>query len=208
MILKNARNFASLISMSENTSCLKKGVCFNCAISNKHISKHCDKGALQCKICGKKHVTVLHDPSRPANNASQTSSACIQVCNEGPRRSCATIILLKVTDQLDPGKETNAVLDDQSTDVFVTDALLNELNVSGVRRVSGLQIQDINGEHAPVKVPYAYAQPNIPATHRDNATPNIARQWDHLKNVADKIHHRPDVAVCRLEVTYPLPSSP
>ena len=162
-------------------------------------------------MCGKEHVTVLHDPSRPANNASQTSSACTQVSKEGPRRSCARIILLKVSDQLEffsfsvfivlhhlhhvttdiqyirtiiipnkrtlhndkkrkrPAKETLTypVLDDQSTDVFVTDALLNDLNVSGtevnlqvstivgtntvrMRRVSGLQIQDINGEHAPV----------------------------------------------------------
>ena len=68
-------------------------------------------------------------------------------------------------------------------------------NTVRMRRVSGLQIQDINGEHAPVKVPCAYAQPNIPATHSDIATPDIARQWDHLKNVADKIHHRPDVEI-------------
>ena len=106
----------------------KRGFCFNCAISNKHISKQCDKGRPQCKICGKEHVTVLHDPSRPANNASQTSSACTQVCKEGLRRSCARIILLKVSDQLDPAKETltYAVLDDQSADVFVSDALRSQ----------------------------------------------------------------------------------
>ena len=58
---------------------------------------------------------------------------------------------------------TYVVLDDQSTDVFVTDPLLHKLNVRGQevnlqvstivsintirkRRVSGLQIQDIDGK--------------------------------------------------------------
>ena len=96
---------------------------------------------------------------------------------------------MKVSDQSDPLKETftYAVLDDQSTDVFITDALQSKLNLSGaevnlqvntivgtdtvrMRRVPGLQIQDINGEYSPVKVPYAYAQPKIPATHSDIAT--------------------------------------
>ena len=93
-----------------------------------------------------------------------------------PARSCARIVLLKVSDRSVSSKEvmTYAVLDDQSTDVFVTDSLLDKLDVSGqevnvqvstilgtntlrMRNVSGLQIQDVNGEHSPVKVPYAYA---------------------------------------------------
>ena len=136
------------------------------------------------------------------------------MCKDGPRRSCARIILLKVSDQSDPLKETltYAVLDDQSTDVFITDALQSKLNLSGaevnlqvntivgtntvrMRRVPGLQIQDINGEYSPVKVPYAYAQPKIPATHSDIATPDIVRQWDHLKNVADEVHYRSDMDI-------------
>ena len=87
---------------------------------------------------------------------------------DGPRRSRTRIILLKVTDQSDPVKETltYAILDDQSTDVFITDALQSQLNLSGaevnlqvntivgtntvrMRRVHGLQIQGINGEYSP-----------------------------------------------------------
>ena len=136
------------------------------------------------------------------------------MCKDGPRRSCARIILLKVSDQSDPLKETltYAVLDDQSTNVFITDALQSKLNLSGVevnlqvntivgtntvrmRRVPGLQIQDINRGYSPVKVPYAYAQPKIPATHSDIATPDIVRQWDHLKDVADEIHYRSDIEI-------------
>lgn len=107
---------------------------------------------------------------------------------------------------------TYAVLDDQSTDVFVTDSLLDELDVSGqevnaqvntivgtntlrMRKVSGLQIQDVNAEHSPVKVPYAYAQESIPATHHDIATPDIARQWEHLKVIAEKISYQPQIGI-------------
>ena len=136
------------------------------------------------------------------------------MCKDGPRRSCARIILLKVSDQSDPVKETltYAILDDQSTDVFITDALQNQLNLSGaevnlqvntivgtntvrMRRVHGHQIQDINGEYSPVKVAYAYAQPKIPATHSDIATPDIVRQWDLLKDVADEVHYRSDIEI-------------
>ena len=136
------------------------------------------------------------------------------MCKDGLRRSCARIILLKVSDQSDPLKETltYAVLDDQSTDVFITDALQSKLNLSGaevnlqvnrivgtntvrMRRVPGLQIQHINGEYSSVKVPYAYAQPKIPATPSDIATPDIVRQWDHLKGVADEIHYRSDIEI-------------
>ena len=63
------------------------------------------------------------------------------------------------------------------------------------RRVPGLQIQDINPEYSPVKVPCAYAQPKIPATQSDIGTPDIVRQWDHLKDVADEIHYRSDMEI-------------
>ena len=60
---------------------------------------------------------------------------------------------------------TYAVLDDQSTDVFITDSLLNELRIHGcevnlqvntivgtntirTKRISGICIQDVNNEHS------------------------------------------------------------
>ena len=121
---------------------------------------------------------------------------------------------MKVSDQSDPVKETltYAVLDDQSTDVFIADARKSKLNLKGsevhlqvntivgtntvrMRRVPGLEIQDINGEYSPVKILYAYAQPKIPGTHSDIATSDIVRQWGHLKDVADEIHYRSDIEI-------------
>ena len=123
--------------------------------------------------------------------------------------------MLKVSNQSDPLIKTlkYAVLDDQSTDVSVTDPLLHKLKVSGqevnlqvstivgtntTRRVSGLQILNIDVKHSPVKVPYAYAQEHIPASHYDITTPDIAKPWEHLRVKADKIHHQPDVEIGKL----------
>ena len=123
-------------------------------------------------------------------------------------------MLLKVFDQSVSSYEvmTYAVLDDQSTDVFVTDSLLDELDVSGqevnvqvntivgtntlqMPKVSGLQIQDVNAEHSPLKVPYAYAQESIPKTHHEIATPDITRQWEHLKVIVDKISDQLQIGI-------------
>ena len=212
--LDECQKFRDLDFEERKEFLFKNRFCFNCANSNKHIGRNCDQGPPQCKICGNRHATLLHDPSRSENKVTSASSACTQVCKEGPIRSCARIVLLKVSSQSDPSKETLtfAVLDDQSTDVFVTDNLLNELSIDGkevnlqvntivgtntvrTRKVCGLQVQDVNGEYSPVKVCYAYAQESIQATHHDIATPEIARQWEHLKTIADKIPYRPDIEI-------------
>ena len=216
--LDECQKFRDLDFKERKEFLFKNRFCFNCANSNKHIGKNCDQGPPHCKICGNRHATVLHDPSRSEDKVTSTSSACTQVCKEGPIRSCARIVLLKVSSQSDPSKETLtfAVLDDQSTDVFVTDNLLNELSVDGkevnlqvntivgtntvrTRKVCGLLVQDVNGEHSPVKVCYAYAQESIPATRHDIATPEIARQWEHLITTADKIPFKKFSTVARGE---------
>ena len=46
---------------------------------------------------------------------------------------------------------------------------------------------------------YAYAQESIPTTHHDIATPEIARQWEHLITTADKIPFKKFSTVARGE---------
>jgi len=102
---------------------------------------------------------------------------------------------------------TYAVLDDQSTDVFVTDTLLELLGVKGqvvnleintitgvnsvcTQKVNGLHFRDIDNLHKPIKVPFAYSQDKIPASQEDIATPEVARSWKHLE-VAHRIDYHP-----------------
>ena len=132
-------------------------------------------------------------------NAQQAScSACSQVCGGNQSaHSCAWIVLQEVFHQDNPSAKvpTYAILDDQSTDVFIADSLLKQLGVQGqevnleinmitrvnsvrTQKVNGLHIQDMDSLHKPIKVPFAYSQEKIPASQEDIATPEIARSWD------------------------------
>ena len=88
---------------------------------------------------------------------------------------------------------TYATLDDQLTNVFVTDALVEKLNTDGskitlnVNTIVGMNsirtckelgqyIQDVEGLHSPINVNYANLREDIPADKYDIATPEIARQ--------------------------------
>ena len=212
MLLRIARNFESSISVSEKTSCLKK----DSALIGQAQTSASKNIVIKVPLNAKYAEGIMSQPFTTRRGQKKTPAKlhlpvleCAKTDPVVPR-----IILLKVSDKSAPAKETltYVVLDDQSTDVFITDALQSKLNLSGaevdlqvntivgtnsvrMRRVSGLKIQDINGEYLPVKVPYAYAQPKIPATHSDIATPYIVRQWDHLKDVADEIHYRSDIEI-------------
>lgn len=127
-----------------------------------------------------------------------------QVCGrDQSARSCARIVLLEVFHQDNPSAKvpTYAVLDDQSTDVFIADSLLKQLGVQGqevnleintitcansvrTQKVNGLHIQDMDSLHKSSMVPFAYSQEKIPASQEDITTPEIARSWKHLEGNA------------------------
>ena len=188
---------------------MKNRLCFNYASSDKHIAKSCNRGKPECTICHQKHITLLHDPDKcKESDSSHASSACSQVCSQNnSARSCARIVLLEVFHQDDPSVKvhTYAVLDDQSTDVFITDSLLDQLHVGGqevnlevktivgvnsirTQKVNGLRVQDI-------KIPLAYSQEQIPASQADIATAEIASHWKHLEEIAHHIRHVPGLQI-------------
>ena len=151
--------------------------------ADTHSAENCDQPPPNCNICHKRHLTALHiEPtpeSKGKSNISQpnhTSTACTQVCGEGTGRSCARIVLVNASHQSNPAKKlkTYAVLDDQTTDVFISDALLNDLEVDApevnlqvntivgsntirTKKVTGIFIQDIEKEYPSIKVSFAYS---------------------------------------------------
>ena len=189
---------------------------------SKHNAENCDQKPPVCDICHKRHLTALHMETTPdhkekpnAPEAKNTSTACTQVCGEEETsRSCARIVLVQASHQSNPARKltTYAVLDDQSTDVFNSDSLLEQLEVDApevdlqvstivgsnsirTKKVTGLSFQDTENGYAPIKVPFAYSREFIPASHKDIATPQVAKQWKHLSHIADRIQHRPDVDI-------------
>ena len=150
---------------------------------NKHNADKCDQTPPVCDICCKRHLTALHVEATPGSKdklntatteTKSTTTACTQVCGEKTSRSCARIVLVRACHQLNAAKKitTYAVLDDQSTDTFIADALLEQLEVDATevdlqvntiigsnsirtKKVVGLSIQD---EYGPIKVPFAYSR--------------------------------------------------
>ena len=190
-------------------------------MSVKHSAENCDQSPPVCSICHKRHLTALHIKPAPrrqdkANTPEAcTSTACTQVCGEEETgRSCTRIVLVNASHQSNPARKltTYAVLDDQSSDVFISDALLHNLGISApevdlqvntivgsntirTKKVTGIFIQDTETKYAPIKVPFAYSTEYIPASHEDIATPQVAKHWKHLSHIADKIPHRPDIEI-------------
>ena len=150
-------------------------------------------------------MTALHVEATPGSkdklnttttDTKSTTTACTQVCGEEETsRSCARIVLVRAYHQSNPAKKitTYAVLDDQSTDMFIADALLEQLEVDATevdpqvntivgsnsirtKKVVGLSIQDLENEYGPIKVPFAYSREYIPVSHKDIATPRIVSQ--------------------------------
>ena len=214
--MNDCEQFQKLSYEERKDFLMKNRICLKCVSSNKHVSKDCSRNKLQCKICQQKHATVLHDPTRhKKEDASRVNSACSQVCRRNQSaRSCARIVLLEVFHQDNPSAKVPiyTVLDDQSTDVFIADSLLEQLGVQGqevnmeintitginsvrTQKVNGLHIQDMESLHKSIKVPFAYSQEKIPASQEDIATPEIARSWKHLEGIARQIHHRTDITI-------------
>ena len=105
-----------------------------------------------------------------------------------------------------------AVLDDQSTDVFITNTLIDKLqtdtrevnlevstivgnNTIRAKKVNGLQIEEVEGRYQPMRIPNSYSRDQIPASCKDIATQKVAESWKHLQRIACHIHHRPDVEI-------------
>ena len=196
---------------------LKNRLCFNCVNSNQHIARNCNEGKQTCKICQQEHATTLHNPTEhvPPSATERTTSAYANSSSPNQSsRSCARIVLVQVFHQDNPLTRvpTYAVLDDQSTDVFITDSLLSQLRAKGrdvnlevntilgtnsirTKKVNGLRIQDVEGRHQPIKISHAYSRESIPASQSDIATPEVASKWKHLQEISRHLHHRPDLEI-------------
>ena len=58
------------MKMPERESHVRKvGLCFNCLSSYDHRSRNC--GAGSCKLCGKRHNSLLHYPQKPGETQQQ-----------------------------------------------------------------------------------------------------------------------------------------
>ena len=133
----------------------RKGICFNCINSTRHLSKSC-KSPIRCKVpgCGKSHHTLLHQPSSTRGNADhQTNNTEITdipaiatplpSVQGAPSSTCATatvaesseiflqIIPLRIIDN-DGRQTTTYGLINSGSDVTMIDPfLVQQLGIQG-----------------------------------------------------------------------------
>ena len=170
-----------------------KGLCFGC-LRQGHLSKHC-KDRKTCKTCGKPHPSSLHgdikkrdenkDDSNPPIDPASPTVRCTKTClmNNGYQYQISSMIVpvwVNHADNPQNRKLVYALLDDQSDTTFVSQEVLDYLQVNRPKtqlflstmhakielvrseRIKGLQVSDTNHSMT-IKLPTTFSCETIPA---------------------------------------------
>ena len=187
---------------------MRARLCFKC-LSSGHQSKDCN-ASVSCEKCGSSlHHTVLHMEKRrsvPGDNGEELRATCTAICHtRSGGLSCSTIVLLDVFPEKRPDltHRVYAVIDDQSNASMILPSLADKLGANWPRekflpstcgaekelkygrRVSGLIAHSIAGEQS--MLPTLVECDHIPCDKSEIPTPVIAREFSHLKEIADQI---------------------
>ena len=193
-----------------------KGFCFGC-LRQGHLSKHY-KNRKTCKACGKPHPSSLHgdirtrdenkDDSNPPIDPASPTVRCTKTClmNNGYQYQISSMIVpvwVNHADNPQNRKLVYALLDDQSDTTFVSQEVLDYLQVNGPKtqlslltmhaenelvrseRIKGLQVSDTNHSMT-IKLPTTFSCETVPAKRQQIPCPEMANAWSHLKPIA---HH-------------------
>ena len=187
---------------------MRAGLCFKC-LSSEHQSKDCN-ASVSCEKCRSSlHHTVLHLEKRrsvPEDNGEELRATCTAICHtRSGGLSCSKIVLLDVFPEKRPDltHRVYAVIDDQSNASMISPSLADKLGANGPRekfllstcsaekelkygrRVPSLIVRSIAGEQS--TLPILVECDQIPRDKSEIPTPEIAREFSHLKGIADQI---------------------
>ncbi len=191
---------------------LDNNLCFGC-LRKGHISKDCRSKAT-CNICKKHHPTPLHE-DRPSSaavtfshamQAEQNTSSLSCCVDSGDGGSTSMIVPVWISSTSTPERETlvYALLDTQSSNTFVDQEVCERMgtisepiklklttmmgkdSVVQSERVSGLRVRGFSS-HGLISLPPAYTRDFIPLERSHIPTPETARRWNHLNEIALEI---------------------
>ena len=208
-LLAECKAFEKQALEVRNECVLKAGLCFRC-LSAGHRSSECN-ATVKCAKCGdNRHPTALHKEkpgTTRTDHGEELTTACTSVCHNpfSGGVSCSKIVLVDVLCENRPQQShrTYAIIDDQSNASMITPNLANRLGATGPivkyflttcsggreeksgRRISGVVLRSLTGTMA--RLPQLVECANIPEDKREIATPEMARQFSHLKEIADEI---------------------
>ena len=186
---------------------LKAGLCYRC-LSEGHRASDCSK-KIQCSICkDDRHIALLHKerPRRFAASTEIVDTKCTLACKpiEGGV-SCSKLLLVDVKNKEKPNTlhRIYAIVDEQSNSSLISSELADELGAVGPeekyllttcsgekeikygRRVAGVTIQALNGVTS--DLPTLIECDSIPHDKREIPTPEMARRFPHLHEIAGEI---------------------
>ena len=209
-LLAECKAFEKQALEVRNECVLRAGLCFRCLLAG-HTSSQCNAIVKSVKSGDDRHPTALHkekpDTTRTEHD-EEFNTVCSSVCHK-PFRSGVLCSKIGLGDNLcvhRPQKSLRAytIIDDQSNASMITPNLANRLGAIGpnikyfltacsVGREKvwatnfwyGVMLRSLAGKMA--RLPRFVEGTNIPEDKREIATPEMGRQFSHLKEIADEI---------------------
>ena len=178
-------------------------LCFRC-LSDGHVANKCTQ-KIQCSICGDdRHIALLHK-EKPGD--ANVNNSCTAVCSRAGEGgvSCGKILLVDVfsSDSPEQKHRVYAIIDEQSNSSLISSELADELGVKTPpekyylstcsserevkygRRVTGLTVRSLMGTTS--ALPALVECDSIPQDKREIPTPEMARRFTHLQQIASEI---------------------
>ena len=182
-------------------------LCFRC-FSGDHQAHNC-KQQIKCNTCGdNRHPMLLHKekPWTNARSNETVNAQCTAVCSTSSGgTSCSKVLLVDVflKDKSYLVRRVYAIIDEQSNSSLISSELVDELGVLGPqekyylstctsekeikygRRVTGVSIQSPSGTG--FQLPTLIECDSIPQDKHEIPTPEMARRFPHLQEIANEI---------------------
>ena len=204
--LEECKTFAAKTLEQKTEWILQAGLCYRCLTAG-HRASDC-KQTIQCSICkDKRHNALLHkEKQREPDGGASVESKCTFLCGatEGGI-SCSKLVLVDVISKESPKNICRicAIIDDQSNTSLITSELADELGATGPqekyylttcsgkkeakygRRVTGVVLKSLDGSES--ELPTLIECNNIPQDKQEIPTPEMARRFPHLSDIANEI---------------------
>ena len=200
------------MSLSDRRSAIRdKNMCFGC-LARGHHSKEC-KNRHVCAVCSKRHPTLLHDYSLQSQSGTAPVSDNVNLATDftstirtGNR--VTTMIIPVVLRHSSSDKEVMiyAVLDTQSNTNFVTEEVVNLLDVSGrhtnlelttmsgctklpTMAIDGLEVRSVtSGPY--IAISSCYMRDSIPCRRESIPKADVCTKWPHLSHITLPQYHK------------------
>ena len=193
----------------------ENGLCFGC-LRKGHMSNDCKK-RLTCATCNKNHPTCLHEERYHKKAEEKNRSEYQESSNVRKTTSCTSqgaacastsmIVPVWLSSLSKPEKEVlvYAILDTQNDATFILRETCDELDAEkqptklrlstitsqdslvDSQRVSSLQVRGYNSD-VKIHIAVAFTSTSIPADEEHIPTKAMAKNWEHLRPIEDKMH--------------------